>query len=117
MGTRHKFLALLAAVCALAITPVAIGAVRASATATPSHVKAGKQVELRITGLKPGERIKATEVIPAAGDQKRTLYPKQRASSGGVILVAVKAQVKGRHNWSFLGRQSHRKASTHYVVR
>lgn len=117
MGTRHKFLALLAAVCALAITPVAIGAVRASATATPSHVKAGKSVELRINGLKPGERIKATEVIPSQGDQKRTLYPSQRASTTGIIVVTVKAQLKGRHNWSFLGRQSHRKASTYYVVR
>ena len=117
MRTRHKFLALLAAMCALAVAPVALGAVRASATATPSHVRVGKQVELRITGLKPGERIKATEVIPAAGDQKRTLYPTQRASTTGVIVVFVKAQLKGRHNWTFVGRQSRRKASTFYVVR
>jgi hypothetical protein len=116
MGISYKFLAVLAAVCALAIAPVALGA-GAAATATPSHVKAGKMVELKITGLKPGERIKATEVIPAAGDQKRTLFPKQRASASGVILVAVKAQVKGRHNWTFAGRTSHRKAATHYVVK
>jgi hypothetical protein len=117
MGISNKFLVLLAVVCALAIAPVALGSGGAAATATPSHVKAGKLVELKITGLKAGERIRATEVIPAAGDQKRTLYPKQRASSGGVILVSVKAQVKGRHNWTFVGRQSHRKATTHYVVR
>jgi hypothetical protein len=117
METTYKFLAVLAAVCALAIAPVALGASGATATATPSHVKAGKAVQLKISGLRAGERIKATEVIPAAGDQKRTLFPKQRASTTGVILVTVKAQVKGRHNWTFVGRSSHRKASTHYVVK
>src|SRR3954452_14155881 len=117
MGISNKFLAVLAAMCGLAIARVAWGAGAATATATPSHVKGGKSVELKIAGLKPGERIRATEVIPAAGDQKRTLYPKQRASSGGVILVSVKAQIKGRHNWTFVGRQSHRKATTYYVVR
>ena len=117
MGISTKFLAVLAAVCALAIAPVALGVVGASATATPSHVKVNKNVQLKITGLKPGERIKATEVIPSAGDQKRTLYPRQKASPTGVIIVTVKAQLKGRHNWTFVGRTSHRKASTHYVVR
>jgi len=117
IGFTNKFFAVIAVLCATAIAPVALAASGATATATPSHVKAGKAVELRINGLKPNERIKATEVIPAAGDQKRTLFPRQRASTGGVIIVSVKAQVKGRHNWTFVGRQSHRKAATHYVVR
>ena len=80
--------------CALAIAPVAVAG-GASATATPTHVKVGKSVQLKVTGLKSGERVKATEVIPAAGDQKRTLFPKQRASSTGVIVMTVRAQIKG----------------------
>ena len=115
MGISNKFLALAALVCALAIAPVALGA-GAAATATPSHPKAGKSVELKVTGLKPGERMKAHELI-ADGGQTRTLYPRQRASTGGVIIVTVKAQIKGKHTWTFTGRQSHRKAKTFYVVR
>jgi hypothetical protein len=60
--------------------------------------------------------VKVSELI-ADGLQTRTLYPSQRASSAGVILVAVKAQVKGRHTWTFTGRTSHRTAKTRYVVR
>jgi hypothetical protein len=115
MGISNKFFALIALVCALAIAPVAMGA-GAAATATPTHPKVGKSVELKVTGLKPGERMKAHELI-ADGGQTRTLYPRQRASSGGVIIVSVKAQIKGRHTWSFTGRQSHRKAKTFYVVK
>src|SRR3954462_6393183 len=115
MGFNYKFFAVIAVLCAVAVTPVALAAGAVTAAATPSHVKAGKAVELRVTGLKSGERIKATEVIPAAGDQKRTLFPAKRVGSTGVIIVTVKAQVKGRHNWTFTGRQSHRKASTYYV--
>ena len=115
MGISNKFLALVALVCALAIAPVALGA-GASATATPKNPKVGKSVELKVTGLKPGERMKAHELI-ADGGQTRTLFPKQRASAGGVIIVTVKAEVKGRHTWTFTGRQSHRKAKTYYIVR
>ena len=115
MGISNKFLVLVALLCALAIVPVALAA-GATATATPTHPKVGKSVELKVTGLKPGERMKAHELI-ADGGQTRTLYPRQRASSGGVIIVSVKAQVKGRHTWTFTGRQSHRKAKTYYVVR
>src|SRR4051794_24559458 len=111
MGFNYKFFAVIAVLCAVAVTPVALAAGGATATATPSHVKVGKAVELRVTGLKSGEKIKATEVIPAAGDQKRTLFPAKRVGSTGVIIVTVKAQVKGRHNWTFTGRQSHRTAS------
>jgi hypothetical protein len=102
-------------VCALAIAPVAIGA-GASATATPSHPKVGKQVELKVSGLKAGEKVKARELI-ADGGQTRTLFPKQRASTSGVIVVTVKAQVKGKHTWTFTGRTSRRTAKTFYVVR
>jgi hypothetical protein len=109
-----KFPAVLAAVCGLAVAPAALGA-GAAATATPKHVKSGKNVDLKVTGLRAGEKVKAAEVI-ADGNQKRTLYPSQRASAGGVILVSVKAQVKGRHAWTFTGRTSHRTAATTYVV-
>ena len=116
MGISHKYLAVLATLFALAVAPVALGAGGASATSTPSSVKVGKKVELKVTGLKAGERVKATELLVASG-QKRTLFPTQRASSGGVIIVTVKAQVKGRHKWTFTGRQSKRTATTNYIVR
>jgi hypothetical protein len=38
MRISHKYLAVLATLFALAVTPVALGAGGASATATPSHV-------------------------------------------------------------------------------
>lgn len=117
MGINNKVTAAVAAICALAIAPVALGAGGASATADPVRVKAGKFVKLTVKGLKAGERIKAVEVIPSQGDQKRTLYPRQRASLSGLIIVTVKAQLKGRHNWTFTGRQSRRTAKTYYVVR
>jgi mRNA degradation ribonuclease J1/J2 len=116
MGISRKFLALAAAVCALAIAPVAALGAGLKVTATPTHPKAGKTVELKVTGLKAREKVKATEVI-ADGGQKRTLYPRQRASASGVIIVAVKAQVKGKHTWRFEGRTSHRSGKTFYVVK
>jgi hypothetical protein len=112
---NKKFLALAMLVCALAVAPVAIAAGTA-ATATPTHPKVGTKVQLKVTGLKAGEKVKAHELI-AAGGQTRTLFPSQRASAGGVIVVTVKAQVKGRHTWTFTGRTSHRKATTFYVVK
>jgi hypothetical protein len=115
MSISNKFLALAAAVCALAVAPMALGAGRAAVTATPGHVNAGKYVQLRLTGLRDGEKVKVSELI-ADGGQKRTLYPSQRASAVGVILMRVKAQVTGRHTWTFTGRTSHRTAKTHYVV-
>ena len=115
MGINYKFVAAVAAICALAITPVAIAA-GASATATPSHPKVGKTVELRVTGMKAGEKVKAHELI-ADGGQTRTLYPKQRASTAGVIVVSVRAQIKGKHTWTFTGRTSRKTAKTSYVVK
>ena len=112
----NKFLAALAVGCALAVAPIALAAGGATATATPKTVKQNKSVELRVSGLKPGEKMKAVEAAPFG--QKRTLYPSQKASTtGGVIIVNVKAQIKGRHTWTFTGRQSHRKAKTFYIVR
>ena len=115
MGISKKFVALAVLVCALAGASVAIAA-GAAATATPARPKLGKTVELKVTGLKPGEKIKAHELI-ADGEQTRTLYPRQRVNAGGAIVVSVKAQIKGRHTWTFTGRTSHRKASTSYIVK
>jgi hypothetical protein len=115
MGISNKFLALAAVVCALAIAPVALAA-SLTVTATPKKPKSGKSVEMKVSGLKPGERVKAHELI-ADGAQTRTLFPKQRASSGGIVVVTVKAEVKGKHTWTFTGRQSHRKGKTTYTVR
>jgi len=114
MMISKNFLAASAVVAALAATPVAVAG-GASATATPSHPKAGKSVELKISGMKPAEKIKAVEVITVSG-QKRTLYPKQKSSSTGIVIVTVRAEVKGKHVWTFTGRTSHRTAVTHYVV-
>jgi len=110
-----KFLAVLAAVCALAVAPAALAA-GAAATATPNHVKSGKSVQMKVTGLRAGEKVKASELI-ADGNQRRTLYPAQRASPSGVVIVTVKAEVKGKHTWTFTGRTSHRTAKTSYVVK
>jgi hypothetical protein len=116
MGISHKYLAVLATLFALVVAPVALGSGGAKATATPTSAKVGKSVELKVSGLKASERVKAVELIVATG-QKSTYYPKQRASAGGVIIVTVKAQVKGRHKWTFTGRQSKRTAVTNYTVK
>jgi hypothetical protein len=116
MGISHKYLAVLATLFALAITPVALGAGGARATATPTSAKVGKSVELKVTGLKASERVKAVELIVSTG-QRTTYFPKQRASASGVIIVTVKAQEKGRHKWTFTGRQSRRTAVTNYTVK
>jgi hypothetical protein len=115
MRMNTKILAVAAVLCALAIAPVALAA-GATATATPSHPKLGKSVELKVTGLKAGEKVKAVELI-ADGGQKTTYYPKQRANSTGLIVVTVKAQVRGKHTWTFTGRTSHRTAKASYVVK
>jgi hypothetical protein len=116
MGNSHKYLAVLAALFAFAVAPVALGSGGARATATPTALKTGKFVELKVTGLKPSERVKAVELIVPTG-QKNTYFPRQRASATGVLMVSVKAQEKGRHKWTFTGRQSRRTAVTNYVVR
>jgi hypothetical protein len=113
MRFSSKFLAAGAAVCALAATPIALAASGATATATPKTVKLNRSVEMLVKGMKPDEKVKAVEAAPFG--QKRTLYP--RAGHGGSLIVKVKAQIKGKHTWTFTGRSSHRSAKTSYTVK
>jgi hypothetical protein len=115
MTNSSKFLITGAAVCALAATPIALASGGATATAVPTHPKVGKSVEMTVKGMKAGEKIKASELAPFA--QTRTLYPAKRVNASGTIIVTVKAQVKGKHTWTFKGRTSRRTAKTYYVVR
>jgi hypothetical protein len=116
MGISKKFLVLMALACALAIVPVAFAAGLTVKT-SPAHPKKGKMVEMKVSGLKPGEKVKAVLTLPDAGGQKATYFPKQKASSGGVFINTVRAQVKGKNVWTYTGRTSHRKGSTSYRVR
>jgi hypothetical protein len=113
MPISNKFLALAATVCALAIAPIALGSGGATATSSPTHVKQGKNVKMTVKGMTPKERVKAVEVAP--NGQKRTLFPS--AGAGGSLIVTVKAQIKGKHVWTFTGRKSHHSAKTSYVVK
>jgi hypothetical protein len=115
MRISNKFLVAGAAACTLAATPGAIAAVAATATATPTHPKLNTSVAMTIKGMKAGEKIKAAELAPFG--QKRTLYPAKRVNAAGTIVVTVKAQVKGKHTWTFTGRTSRRTAKTSYVVK
>jgi hypothetical protein len=114
MGISHKFVAAVAAVCALAATPVALGAGGATATATPKTVKAGKSVELLVKGMKANEKIKAVHRSP--NGQTNTYFPARRVNAAGTFVVTVKAQLKGKHTWTFTGRTSKRTAKTSYTV-
>lgn len=113
MGISHKTLAGVAATTVLAVTPVAIAANPVSVATTPKVVKAGKKVEMLVRGMKPNERVKAFEVSP--NGQKRALYP--RAGAAGSLLVQVKAEIKGKHKWTFTGRSSKRHSTTYYTVK
>jgi hypothetical protein len=110
-----KYLVAGAAACALTAAPIALAAGGATATATPTHPKVNKPVEMTVRGMKAGEKIKAAELAPLG--QKRTLYPAKRVNAAGTIIVTVKAQVKGKHTWTFTGRTSHKTAKTSYVVK
>ncbi|HEX4734253.1 MAG TPA: hypothetical protein VH247_07560 [Thermoleophilaceae bacterium] len=110
-----KFLALAVALCALALVPVALAA-GLTVTTTPTKVKRGKTVQMKVSGLKPNEKVKAVELI-ADGGQKATYFPKQRASAGGAFVNTVKAQIKGKHTWTYTGRTSRRTGKTSYTVR
>lgn len=112
MKTGFTLLIAAIAACALAITPVAIGADGATATVTPKRAKEGKTLEMLVRGMRPNERVKAVETAPFG--QTRTLYP--RAGAGGSLIVRVKAQIEGRHTWKFTGRRSKRTASVSYRV-
>jgi hypothetical protein len=113
MPIRRKFPAAAALTLALAAAPLALAAGGATVTTTPTHVKEGKFVSMLVKGMKPNERVKAHEAAPFG--QTRNLFP--RAGAGGNLLVKVKAQVKGKHTWTFTGRTSHKTAKTAYYVK
>jgi hypothetical protein len=73
-------------------------------------------VQMKVSGLKPGEKVKAVLVL-AAGNQRATYFPKQKASSGGVFINTVRATVKGKNSWTYTGRTSRRHGSTSYTVK
>jgi len=112
MQYTPKFL--VAALLTLALAaPVALAASRASVTTTPSRASVGKQIQMLVKGMKPSERIKAVEKLPFG--QSRTLH--YRAGHTGALLLKVRAQVKGKHVWTFTGRSSRRVAKTSYYVK
>jgi hypothetical protein len=115
MATRKTFLALATAVCALALVQVAFAA-GLTITSTPKSPKSGKTVQMRVSGLKPGEKVKAVELI-ADGQQKTSYFPSKRANAGGIVVNTVRAEVKGKHTWTYTGRSSHRSGKTSYVVK
>jgi hypothetical protein len=112
MPFKTKFVGAAVLALAVALTSIAYASGGATATATPSRAKVGKTVEILVKGMKSNERVKAVETAPFG--QTRTLFA--RAGTGGVLLVKVKAQIKGKHTWKFTGRTSHRTASTSYRV-
>jgi hypothetical protein len=112
MRLATKLFAVTAVIGALVIVPVALAA---TATHTPARPKVGQIVKITVKGMKGGERVKAVESLPFG--QQRTLYPRLRTSASGVIIISVKAQIKGKHSWTIKGRQSKRVAKTSYYVR
>ena len=115
MGITTKFLAAAAVVSVFVITSIAFAA-GLTIKVTPAHPKLHKAVEMKVSGLKPGERVKAVLTLPATG-QKATYFPKQKASSSGVVINTVRPTAKGKNVWTYTGRQSHRKGSTSFTVR
>lgn len=108
-----KLLATVVTLVALAAAPALAAGL--TIKTTPTRAKTGQTVEMLIRGLRAGERVKARETISFG--QTRTLYPRQRANSAGVLLVKVRAQVRGKHVWTFTGRASRRTGKTVYYVR
>src|ERR1043166_4279057 len=103
MQLTPKFLVAALLMLALAV-PVALASGGASASATPSRASVGKTIQILVKGMKPSERIKAVEKLPFG--QTRTL--RYRAGHTGALLLKIKAQVRGKHVWTFTGRSSHR---------
>ena len=110
-----KVVAVVAVVCGLVAAQVAFAA-GLKVAATPTSPKVGKKVEMRVTGLKPGERVKAVLTLAVTG-QKNTYYPRQRASSTGALINTITAQEKGKNTWKYTGRQSRRTGSVSFTVR
>jgi hypothetical protein len=115
MRVSTKFLAAVAVLSLLALASVALAAGLTIKT-TPAHPKKGQMVDMKVSGLKPGEKVKAVLTLPATG-QKQTYMPKQAASAAGVFVNDVRAQIKGKNVWTYTGRTSHRKGTTSYTVR
>src|SRR3954453_13890447 len=114
ISNKLKFFALVVVVGALAITPIALAAGLTVKT-TPTHPKKGQMVQMKVSGLKAGEKVKA--VLTLASGQKAAYFPKQKASSGGVFINTVRATVKGKNPWSYTGGRSHKTGSTSYSVK
>ncbi len=114
MGISRKFLALTALVCALALVPAALAAGLTIKVTPTNHPKLGSKLQIKVSGFKANEKVKAVELLNQSG-QKRTLNTK--AGTTGMLVVTLRAQVKGKHTWSFTGRSSHRSGSTYYVVK
>jgi hypothetical protein len=115
ISNKLKFFALVVVVGALAITPIALAAGLTVKT-TPAHPKKGQMVQMKVSGLKAGEKVKAVLTLTASG-QKATYFPKQKASSGGVFINTVRATVKGKNVWTYTGRTSHKSGSTSFTVK
>jgi hypothetical protein len=111
---KLKFPAALATVAALAVGSVAFAS-GVSVKTTPTRPRPGQKVSMLVKGMKPGEKIKATEYAPFG--QTQTSFPKFRVNAQGVILVTTTAHVHGKHTWVFTGRTSHRTGRTSYYVR
>jgi hypothetical protein len=110
MGTRF---ATAAVSLALLAAPAALAAGGATVKTTPKSATVGQKVKMLVEGMKPNEKVKAHELAPYG--QTRNLYP--RAGKGGALLVTVPAQVKGKHTWTFTGRDSKRSVQTSYYVK
>jgi hypothetical protein len=115
MPFKRKFPAAVIAALTLAATPVAIARLGATVTTTPTHAKVGQTVRMLIQGMKPGEKVKGKEYAPYG--QTRTVYSRRPANRAGALVYEVKAQIRGKHRWVFIGRRSHRTARTAYYVR
>src|SRR3954466_13604461 len=109
ISNKLKFFALVVVVGALAITPIALAAGLTVKT-TPAHPKKGQMVQMKVSGLKAGEKVKAVLTLTASG-QKAVYFPKEKASGGGVFINPARARVRGKNVGSYAGRRSHKTGS------
>jgi hypothetical protein len=80
ISNKLKFFALVVVVGALAITPIALAAGLTVKT-TPAHPKKGQMVQMKVSGLKAGEKVKAVLTLTASG-QKATRFHQHRPRDG-----------------------------------
>jgi hypothetical protein len=112
---KLKFPAAVAVAAAFAAGSLALASAGVTVKTTPTRANPGQKISMLVRGMKPGEKIKATEHAPYG--QTQTSYPRFRVNRQGVILVTTTARVKGKHRWVFTGRRSHRTGSTSYYVK